>query len=48
MEISRSVIFTDYKIIKLILERDPVKGVIQDFRVSVTTLQYLWNAISYL
>ena len=39
---------TDYEIIKLILERDPIKGVIQDFRVPVTTLQYLWNVIGYL
>ena len=39
---------TDYEIIKLILERDPIKGVIQDFRVLVTTLQYHRNAIGYL
>jgi hypothetical protein len=39
---------TDYEIIKLILERDPIKGVIQDFRVPVTTLQYHRNAIGYL
>jgi hypothetical protein len=40
--------FTDYEIIKLILERDPTEGIIQDFRVSVTTLQYHRNAVDYL
>jgi hypothetical protein len=48
MEILRFVLFTDYMIIKLILERDPIKGIIQDFRVPVTTLQYHWNAVGYL
>jgi hypothetical protein len=39
---------TDYMIIKLILERDPIKGIIQDFRAPVTTLQYHRNAVGYL
>jgi hypothetical protein len=41
-------LFTDYMIIKLILGRDPIKGIIQDLRVPVTTLQYHWNAVGYL
>ena len=41
-------LLTDYEIIKLILERDSTKGVIQDFRVPVTTLQYHRNAVGYL
>ena len=39
---------TDYEIIKLILKGDPIKGVIQDLKVSVTTLQYHRNAVGYL
>ena len=39
--------FTDYEIIKLILKGDPIQGVIQDFKVSVTTLQYHRNAVGY-